>query len=57
MVEGLVLTDGVVLISQVVQVVVDFGEPNCKLIDPYVIDTETLYLQRWMGKSLNRHHL
>lgn len=48
----LALENGQKLISKIEEVVADIGEPDCKLIDPYVIVsdkiTETITLRPWL---------
>jgi len=42
----LVLTNNQVLVSKIEEVAADLGEPDCKLVDPYLITGETL--QPWL---------
>lgn len=54
MIQGLILTNNKVLISQINEVLVDLGEPNCRLIDPYEIDYENnlvRYLSEYTEQS------
>lgn len=48
----LILQNGQKLISKVEEVVADIGEPDCKLVDPYLIHytelTNSLSLQQWL---------
>ena len=37
-----------ILISQIEEVGADIGEPDCKLVEPYIIDTSTLELEPWL---------
>jgi len=43
----LVLTTNQILISQIEEVGADIGEPDCKLVDPYVI-TKDGTLEPWL---------
>jgi hypothetical protein len=40
MIKILALTNNLILISQIEEVGADIGEPDCKLIDPYVIKND-----------------
>lgn len=54
MIQGLVLTNNKILISQINEILVDLGEPNCKLVDPYEIDYENnlvRYLSEYTDQS------
>lgn len=48
----IVLQTNQVLISKIEEVVVDIGEPNCRLIDPYLINydklTQSATLTQWL---------
>ena len=37
-----------ILISQIEEVGAEIGEPDCKLVEPYVVDTATLELEPWL---------
>ena len=43
----LVLTTNQILISQIEEVGADIGEPDCKLVDPYLITTDGT-LEPWL---------
>ena len=43
----LALTTNQILISQIEEVGADIGEPDCKLVDPYVV-TEEGMLEPWL---------
>ena len=43
----LVLTTNQILISQIEEVGADIGEPDCKLVDPYVVTKEGM-LEPWL---------
>ena len=47
MIRILVLTTNQILISQIEEVGADIGEPDCKLIDPYLI-TKDGTLEPWL---------
>ena len=47
MIKILVLTTNQILISQIEEVGADIGEPDCKLVDPYVI-TKDGTLEPWL---------
>ena len=50
-IDCLVLKDNTVLISQVVEVDVELGDPNCKLIEPFEIrkqNDSNYQLIKWM---------
>jgi len=48
----IVLQTNQILISKIEEVVADIGEPNCRLIDPYVINydktTQSVTLTQWL---------
>jgi hypothetical protein len=43
-----VLMNNQVLISQVEEVGADIGEPDCKLIEPFIVDNKTETLTPWL---------
>ena len=43
----LVLTTNQILITQIEEVGADIGEPDCKLVDPYVVTKEGM-LEPWL---------
>ena len=47
MIKILVLTTNQILISQIEEVGADIGEPDCKLVDPYLI-TKDGTLEPWL---------
>ena len=47
MIKILVLTTNQILISQIEEVGADIGEPDCKLVDPYLITTDGT-LEPWL---------
>ncbi len=46
------LTNNLILISQIEEVGADIGEPDCKLVNPFIVNTE-LILEPWLN-SLTR---
>lgn len=50
MVQGIFLKDGTILITQIEEVMAELGEPNCRIIDPYIFDENENEFQRWMCK-------
>ncbi len=46
------LTNNLTLISQIEEVGADIGEPDCKLVNPFIVNTE-LILEPWLN-SLTR---
>ena len=43
----LLLVNNTTLITQIEEVSADLGEPDCKLINPYVVDSD-LSLRNWL---------
>ena len=39
-----------VLISQIEEVGADVGEPDCKLVNPYIVNQSSLTLEPWLLK-------
>lgn len=37
-----------ILISQIEEVGAEIGEPDCKLVEPYIINQSTLELEPWL---------
>jgi len=48
-IQVLVLSDNTILISKIIEIFADIGEPNCKLIDPYLIENDTKKLIPWLN--------
>ena len=48
----LILTNRLNLITEIEEVLVDFGEPNCKLVKPYLI-SEDGSLSPWLRSFTN----
>ena len=45
----IVLTNNQILLSQIEEVGAEIGEPDCKLIDPYIINQSTLAIDPWLS--------
>jgi len=48
----LILTNQLILISEVQEILADIGQPDCRLINPYVI-LESGELSPWLSKFTN----
>ena len=50
MIKLLILLNNQILISQIEEVSADIGEPDCKLIEPFIVDqsTSSQILSPWM---------
>ncbi len=46
--------NNIVLISQLQEIFTDLGEPDCKLINPYIIDPETKNITPWLGEYTDK---
>ena len=46
----ILLTNLMILLSQIEEVGADIGEPDCKLIEPFVMDQSTGELHPWMSE-------
>lgn len=44
----IVLMNGQILLSQIEEVGSEIGEPDCKLIDPYIVNQSTLSIDPWL---------
>ena len=44
----LLLKNNLVVVSEVIEVLSDLGEPDCKLINPFLLDQSTLKLSEWL---------
>lgn len=44
----LVLTNNQILIAQIEEVSTDLGEPDCKLIEPFILNQSDLSLSPWL---------
>lgn len=45
----LLLKNNLVIVSEIVEVLSDLGEPDCKLINPFLLDQNTLKLTDWLN--------
>lgn len=52
----ILLNNNTLLISEIEELVVDFGEPNCKLVNPYMI-SEELEISPWVEKYTDVNEL
>lgn len=48
MIKAILLTNKVVLISKIEEVVSELGEPDCKLIEPYILNQSSLSMEPWL---------
>ena len=48
MIKVILLTSNAVLISEIEEVGADIGEPDCKLLNPYVINQSSLSMEPWL---------
>ena len=46
----IILTNLVILLSKVEEVGADIGEPDCKLVEPFVFDQTTGELHPWLSE-------
>lgn len=44
----LLLKNNLVVVSEVIEVLSDLGEPDCKLVNPFLLDQSTLKLSEWL---------
>lgn len=47
MIKLIVLSNGQILVSKIEEVVADIGDPNCKLINPYLLTSDQV-LSPWL---------
>lgn len=45
----LLLKNNLVIVSEIIEVLSDLGEPDCKLINPFLLDQNTLKLTNWLN--------
>ena len=45
----IVLMNNQILLSQIEEVGAEIGEPDCKLIDPYIVNQSTLAIDPWLS--------
>ena len=53
MIQGLLLTNNEILVTEVHEVMVDLGEPNCRMVNPCVINSDG-DLVRYMSNYTNQ---
>lgn len=51
----LVLMNNQILISQIEEVGADIGEPDCKLIEPFILDNQSETLSPWLVNVTNQN--
>jgi len=44
----LILTNNQILLTQIEEVSTDLGEPDCKLIEPFILNQSSLSLSPWL---------
>lgn len=44
----IILTDGQMLLTQIEEVSTELGQPDCKLVEPFIIKESTLELTPWL---------
>jgi len=54
MVKFLVLNNGQILISRIEEVGADIGEPDCKLLKPFIYDSTTKTMSPWLHEFTNQ---
>jgi len=50
-VQCLYLKNNLLLLAEVVEIAADIGEPDCKLVKPYVVDQSSLRIDPWLHFS------
>jgi len=45
----IVLMNNQILLSQIEEVGAEIGEPDCKLIDPYIVNQSTFAIDPWLS--------
>lgn len=51
----LVLTNNQILLTQIEEVSTDLGEPDCKLIEPYILNQENITLSPYLVNFTNQN--
>jgi hypothetical protein len=51
MLQGIVLVNGTILLAEITEVMADLGEPNCKLVNPCIVNND--FGQLTIKKYLN----
>lgn len=50
------LSNGLIILSEIMEIIVDLGEPNCKLLNPVVVDktiTQEIIVNRYLVEYTN----
>ena len=50
-VQCLYLKNNLLLLAEVVEVSADIGEPDCKLVKPYLVNQSSLHISPWLDFS------
>ena len=53
MIKMIILTNNQILISQIEEVGADIGEPDCKLVNPFLVDKSNKTLSPWLSDFSN----
>jgi hypothetical protein len=55
MLQGIVLVNGTIFLAEIIEVIADLGEPNCKLINPYIVnrDHDQITIQKYLNDITN----
>jgi len=51
----LILTNNQILLTQIEEVSTDLGEPDCKLIEPYILNQENITLSPYLVDFTNQN--
>ncbi len=51
----LVLNDNLILITEIEEVSTELGEPDCKLVEPFVVHPKDLSLHPWLIEVSNQN--
>ncbi len=47
-IKAILLTTGQILVSEIDEVGADIGQPDCKLTNPYLLNTEDMTMSPWL---------
>ena len=50
-VQCLYLKNNLLLLAEIVEVSADIGEPDCKLVKPYLVNQSSLHISPWLDFS------
>lgn len=55
MLQGIVLVNGTIFLAEIIEVIADLGEPNCKLINPCIvnIDSDQITIKKYLNNITN----